>query len=221
MTLPKSNLATLRAATGKYHLDIVGIARTNPDDPVPDGTQSIVLLGPKEPGYWAHVTAQPEFHDNHPDPVDRWSMRTMSALATELGGTAVFPFGPPPYAPFIAWAIRSGRAWPSPIGMLVHDVAGLFISLRGAICLPAAITDPPTSEKPCKTCATRACLTACPVGALSADGYNLESCHQYLDTSPGRDCMEIGCAARRACPVSQTYERLPIQSAHHMKAFHK
>jgi epoxyqueuosine reductase len=59
-----------------------------------------------------------------PDPIDRWSRRVIGHMACDLGAKALFPFGGPPWHPFIAWAKRSGRAWESPVGFLVHDRAG-------------------------------------------------------------------------------------------------
>ena len=101
----------------------------------------------------------------------------------------------------------------------MHDRAGLFVSYRGAIALKVRIDLPERPANPCETCAETPCLTACPVDALSAEqGYDVAACHGYLDTAP--DCMSRGCAARRACPVSQTYARQSAQSAFHMAAFH-
>lgn len=189
-------------------------------DACPDGTVTMLLFAPEEPGFWPRVTATPEFQDEAPDPLDRWSTRVIGALAEATGGRALFPFGGPPYLPFIAWATRTGRAWPSPVGMLVHDRDGLMISIRGAIALPYSIDLPATGPRPCETCAAP-CHSACPVDALGPDGYDVAACHAYLDTDPGRDCMESGCKARRACPLSAASGRGPTQSAYHMRQFHK
>ncbi|MEZ5714348.1 MAG: hypothetical protein R3D85_03730 [Paracoccaceae bacterium] len=77
-----------------------------------DGGDTVVLLGPAEPGFWAHFTAQPEYDDGAPDPMDRWSKRAIGALARAWGGVAVFPSDGPPYPPFQAW--RWTAAAPSP-----------------------------------------------------------------------------------------------------------
>ncbi|MEC7257464.1 MAG: ferredoxin, partial [Pseudomonadota bacterium] len=176
------------------------------------------------PAFWDHLQAAPEALDRAPDPVDRWSTRVVGALAAQFGALAEFPFGGPPYAPFIRWAIDSGRAFQSPVGMLVHDSVGMMISYRGALRLPRVIaTPPPHRASPCPAC-TAPCTSACPVGALSGDApYNLAACHAYLDTPAGQECMVNGCAVRRVCPVSAGAGRQPAQSAqsaHHMKAFH-
>lgn len=211
------DLAAIQALAAPHFLDVFGAFHATEEDGCPPGT--MVLLSPLEPGFWAHLQAQPEFAG--PNPLDRWSERVIGALADRLGGTAHYPFGGPPYAPFISWAKRTGRAWPSPVGMLVHDTAGMMISIRGAILLPEALALPtPPARSPCETCA-QPCLTACPVGALGQRPYDVPACHAYLDSPEGADCMSGGCRVRRACPVSQRHGRDPAQTAHHMRHFHR
>jgi hypothetical protein len=186
---------------------------------VTDGDATILLLGPREPGFWPAFTASPEYADGAPDPLDRWSKRLIGALAAEWGGTAVFPSDGPPYPPFIAWALASGRAWASPVGLLVHDRQGLWLSFRGAVRVPEQV-DLPGGTRPCDTCVGQPCRSACPVDALKPDGYDVAACRAFLDTPAGAGCRDHGCAARRACPVSRAYGRSPLQARFHMKAFH-
>ena len=209
-------LATLEAATQAHHLALLGICHTVPDDSLGEG--SIVLLGPMEPGFWTHVTAQPEFEDRRQDPLDRWSARVIANLANTCGGEALLPFGTPA-RPFIGWALRSGRAWSSPVGLLVHDLAGLMVSYRGAVLIGEHLALPEPTHTPCDTCADKPCLSACPVDALSGDGYRIAECRSFLESPAGDQCMSAGCAVRRACPISQTYGRQNAQSAYHMRQF--
>lgn len=182
---------------------------------------TVVLLG-TGPGFWSAFTRTPEYADGTPDPIDRWSKRVIGAIASHLGATCVYPSDGPPYPPFIAWARKSGRAFASPTGLLVHDTVGLMISYRGALMLPHPLPLPSQDNlSPCETCIDQPCTTACPVGALSAARpYDVAACHGYLDTTRGADCMTQGCAARRACPLSAGAARHPAQSALHMRAFH-
>ena len=211
----------LAGALGAAHLTILGGFHPDPPMPhIPAGTGTLLLLGPAEPGFWAHVSAEPEFADGAPDPLDRWSRRTIGRTACALGGKALFPFRGPPWLPFLDWATRCGTAWPSPVGMLVHAEAGLMLSIRGALALRQRLALAPAPAKPCDTCAERPCLSACPVGALGPRGYDTAACHGHLDDA-ANGCMAAGCAARRACPVSRRYARDPAQSAFHMRAFHR
>ncbi len=216
LALPGDLAGRLAAAC----LEVFGAFHPEPDDDAPEGTGTILLLGPREPGFWPHASAEPEFADGRADPMDRWSTRVIGDIAVATGATALFPFGGPPWRPFIRWAERSGRAWPSPVQLLVHDRAGLMVSYRGALALRQRLPLPPTPQRPCNTCPGQPCATACPVGALTPAGYDLEACHRFLDGPDGRDCMDNGCAVRRACPVSARYGRLPDQSGFHMRAFH-
>ncbi len=183
-----------------------------------DGT--LILLGAAD-AFWPVMKASAEWQDGESDPVDRWSTRVVGQLANTLGAQAHFPFGGPPYAPFIDWALKSGRTFSSPVGALVHDTVGMMISFRGALHFRDEFPIPDVSGvSPCTTCAAP-CATTCPVGALNAaEFYIVDACHSHLSTAQGSDCMTGGCLARRACPISAGSGRSAEQSAHHMKAFH-
>lgn len=201
-------------------LDIFGAFHPGEGDKSPPGTGTLLLLGPDEPGFWDVITGSPEWGDGRGDPVDRWSARVIGGLADRLGARALFPFGGPPYQPFIHWAKRSGRAWASPVEILVHDRAGLMVSYRGALALAEAIDlPPPPGAPPCATCEGQPCRTACPVGALTPAGYNVPECHRYLTSVADTRCMAEGCDVRTACPLSRRYGRRPGQSAYHMRQF--
>ena len=215
-----TDLASIAQAAAEDGLEILGGFHPKPQDGAPDGCETLLILGPREPGYWARVQTSPEAQDGGPDPVDRWSRRVVGALATRFAATPLFPFGGPPYQPFIAWAQRTGQIWASPITLLVHDAQGLMVSFRGALALREQLSLPPVRERPCNSCKDRPCMTACPVDALRASGYDTTACHEHLNTTRGQTCMVSGCLARRACPISQEYGRLDGQSAYHMRQFH-
>ncbi|MEM7320773.1 MAG: ferredoxin [Pseudomonadota bacterium] len=182
---------------------------------------TLILLGAGSQ-FWPVFQSSPEARDSKDHPIDRWSTRVIGAMAARTGAVAYFPFGGPPYAPFINWALKSGRCFTSPTGMLVHDTVGLMISFRGALHLEDEIDIPdPIGESPCTECAMP-CTTACPVGAISTGApYDVMACHEFLDLPEGENCLTNGCIARRACPVSAGAGRQSAQSELHMRAFHR
>ena len=208
----------IQAALDPHFLEVLGgFAVDEGEADFPAGTRTLLLIGPKEPGFWAHVQAQPEWSGPHP--LDRWSRRVIGQVACDLGAKALFPFGGPPYQPFYSWALRTGRVWDSPVKLLVHATQGLMVSFRGALALPRALTLPAPAEQPCATCA-KPCLTACPASALTGAGYDVPRCHAHLDQPDGADCLSGGCLVRSPCPAGAGYARMPSQSAYHMRQFH-
>lgn len=214
------SLSRIAETLAPHALEVLGGFPATTDDDLPAGTQTLLLIGPG-PGFWPHLTAQPEWQDGALDPVDRWSRRVIGRIACDLRAKALFPFGGPPHRPFYSWALRSGRVHVSPVRLLVHDTAGLWVSFRGALALKQRVDLPPAPPPPCDICRDKPCLTACPPDALTAAGYDLPVCHAWLDTAPGQGCMTTGCAVRRACPVSARHARMPEQSAYHMRQFHR
>lgn len=186
----------------------------------PEDGGTLILLG-TGPGFWAVFTDSAEYADGAAHPVDRWSKRVIGGIAAQVGGDCSFPSDGPPYAPFIAWAMATGRFAKSPVGMMVHDTVGMMISLRGALRFSAVVPLPaPAPFDPCGDCPAP-CATACPVGALSAAApYDVPGCHEFLDREGAESCMVAGCIARRACPLSQGAGRSAAQSALHMRSFH-
>lgn len=212
--------AELQALLAPHCLEVMGGFAVGEDDPhLPQGIRSLVMVGPRQPGFWPHLTASPEWQDGQKHPVDRWSRRIIGRLACDLGGKAYFPFGGPPYHPFYQWALRTGRCWDSPVHLLVHEAQGLWVSYRGALALKQQVSFS-VGEKPCDSCVEKPCLTACPAGALTGAGYDVPRCHDWLDGA-GQDCLSGGCLVRRACPVSKGHARMAEQSAYHMEQFHR
>ena len=161
----------------------------------------------------------PEWKDGAADPVDRWSTRVISDWAAALGATPLFPFDGPPFQPFFRWAVRTGRIHSSPIRLLVQDEVGLFVSFRGALALRETLALPPAPPSPCLTCRTQPCRTVCPVTAFDGQSYDVPRCKTHITGPDDLGCRNLGCGARRACPISQGSGRLPSQSAYHMERF--
>ena len=206
------------ASRGAFH-----VVASDAVPPFPDGALSatLVLVGNAGPGMWSVFEASDEANDGGPDALDRWSRRVVTRLAHSLGGAAHFPFGGPPWLPFIRWAQRAGPVHPSPIGPLVHPDYGLWHAYRGAIAFRERVVLPPRDDRasPCDTCTGRPCLSSCPVGAFSVDGYDAEGCVAHISRPDGALCLGAGCLARHACPVGRTAAYAAPQAAVHMRAF--
>jgi hypothetical protein len=183
--------------------------------------RALVLLGMIGGSNWPAFAASLEFADGAPHPLDRWSRRTIGALADALGGVALYPFDGPPYWPFQRWAQRADSVWPSPLGLLIHAEYGLWHSYRGALAFAEDIFAPTraASVSPCETCPDKPCLSACPVAAFSGQGYEVDVCAGHLRSQEGDECFSLGCLARRACPIGPEYAQGEAQSRFAMRAF--
>ena len=182
---------------------------------------TLVLLGNVGPSLWQSFSAAPEYSDRGPDPLNRWSERVIGELARSLGAEPLYPFGGPPYLPFVDWAKRAEPVAESPLGMLIHPDHGLWHAYRGALAFAEVIALPPARARPrpCDDCADKPCLRACPVGAFGAEGYDVAACTNHISRPAGRDCLDLGCRARRACPVGRPDRYGPDQARFHMVAF--
>lgn len=214
--------ADLKRRAAACGLGVLGAFNTQPADGAPPGVAAVALLGYDGPGLWRVFSAAPEYADGDPDPLDRWSRRVGDQLAAALGADAFYPFGGPPHWPFLRWAARAEALWTSPLGLSISAERGLWSGYRVALGFPAPLAGlPPVAPgpAPCVSCAEKPCLGACPVGAFGASGYDVAACAAHLSTEAGADCMAMGCRARRACPVGQSYAPEPAQAAFHMQAF--
>ena len=232
--------ADIAAALGRHGL----IARGGFYPEAPDGVPAmpggrpagtLILAGNVGSAMWRARATAPEFLDALPDALDRWSRRILEDLAAELGGAALFPFGGPPYLPFVPWAKRAEPVAESPLGILIHPDHGLWHAYRGALAFDRRIDLPPRQSRPrpCDTCADKPCLSGCPVEAFTgarkgASGpggypgaYNVPACVKHISTVSGADCMALGCLARRACPIGPENRYEAAQARFHMAAFRR
>ncbi len=181
--------------------------------------QTLVLIGNAGPAMWQNFnqTGCPNTRS-----LDSWTRDTITALAEFLGAGALFPFDEPP-PPFLRWAQISGSSFTSPLGLSIHPVYGLWHGYRAALLFDNLVELPAvaTVTSPCETCSDKPCLSACPVQAMTPKGYDVPACIDHIKTTDQPDCYELGCRARRACPIGQDYLYTPGQAKFHMSAFVK
>jgi hypothetical protein len=154
------------------------------------------------------------------NPLDRWSKSVIAPIAARHGARVVYPYDAPPW-PFQRWAQRAWPLFSSPLGLLVDTEFGLWHALRGALLFDVALDLPVQAPRvsPCESCADKPCLTACPVDAFTADGFDYRGCRSYLATPAGAACNAHGCRARVECPVGQRHRYAEGQLQFHMRAF--
>lgn len=213
-------ITAIRAAAETEGLALTGWFHPGPEDKAPASAETMLLFGYGGPELWAAFQAAPEAKDRRPHPLDRWSERTITALASRFGGEALFPFGGPPYQPFIRWIYSGEPVHASKLGMSIHTDRGLWSGWRGAIALPRRLDLPQQTagDNPCAPCPAP-CRAACPVGAFTDEGYDTTACRAHLNDPAGARCRTEGCLARRACPVGQDYAQSAEQAAFHIEAF--
>lgn len=173
--------AKIEAVCVEHGLTVLGLTRQD------DATVVLIGTGPK---FWPLFKESAEYFDEISDPIDRWSTRILPIIQTELNAIGVvYPFGSPPYRPFVRWLLESGEAVRSPYGMLWHHRAGFWISVRGALLFnePSEINTPqieyagPSGE-------------LCPASAMTPQSdYDVAACKAYLKTTAGGDCLGKGC----------------------------
>lgn len=211
----------------QYGLAVRGGFAVADEDNVPDigadAARSLVLFGNVGSSLWACFSDSEEYLDGNPDPLNRWSERVGNTLADLFSGLALFPFGEPPYQPFLQWAKKSESLRSSRLGMLIHSEYGLWHAYRFAIAFPTMIEGMvkiAVDEDICAKCPDQPCLSTCPVDAFTGEQYDVGRCYDYLKGHSQNSCLEQGCAARLACPEGLRFRYRPDHARFHMEAFY-
>ncbi|MEI8297836.1 MAG: hypothetical protein WCH32_07425 [Pseudomonadota bacterium] len=219
-------LADLQAAAQASGLAWRGAFSVSEGDDVPalaDGTvaRTLVLLGFAGRDHWQRFAASDEACDGAAHPLDRWSRRCIEALACRFGGTGLYPSEGPPWLPFQRWAMRAEETHTSPLGILIHPRWGLWHAYRGALAFATDLAPTPVAVtgSPCAGCAAKPCLTGCPVDAIAPGRYDWRRCAEHVRSAAGEDCLQLGCRARRACPVGAEHRYTAAEAEFHMRAF--
>ncbi|MGH6854644.1 MAG: ferredoxin, partial [Aestuariivirga sp.] len=146
---------------------------------MPRGARFVILIGNAGPQMFRRFARE---RNPSKDLLDDWTRDVVSVLARDLDANAVFPFDKPPL-PFLTWARRAGAGHVSPLGLNIHSTYGLWHAYRAALLFSVAFDLPPASAgaHPCETCAEKPCLSACPVGAFTATGYDAGACAAHVE----------------------------------------
>lgn len=183
------------------------------------GARSLVMIGNAGDELWRRsgpaIRARKGAH-----PLNDWIVENLTPLATLAGAGILFDFEGPPYWPFQQWARRAEPVHGSPLGILIHPQFGLWHAYRAAFVFDRRLALPGRREapSPCDSCADKPCLVTCPVGAFGDSGYDVGACADHV-LGRGRECRDLGCLARLACPVGGKYRYTGEQAGFHMASF--
>jgi len=232
MAKSPNNLSRLEAELARHGLSVLG-GLSLTETLCAKGEESFagraaILIGNTGHRMWPYILKSPEYSDGQSDPMNRWTRRVVSKLTQHVDGDARYPFNIP-YWPFQRIALATGNMHSSPLGILIHPEYGLWHAFRAVIIvspnsgLSADIEEMIHQTQkvihPCDTCAEKPCLNTCPVSAFDGVSLDREACFKYLDDGREPDCMNVGCAARNACPVGQDYKYENTQVRFHMRSY--
>ncbi len=180
-------------------------------------TATVIMIGNTGGAMWHAFEGA---RRDEPNPLDAWVARVVAPLAWQVRARAVYPYDTPPM-PFQRWA---QRAWPlhaSPLGLMIDPEFGLWHALRAALLFDKVVVVPAMAQTPapCATCTDKPCLSACPVSAFSAKGFDYKSCRAHLAKPDGDPCVMDGCKSRAACPVGIQHIYSAAQLRFHSRSF--
>jgi len=229
-------LSGLRAALAPSGLNLVGTTAVDAYDagvPPPlglrrllPGAKTAIVIGNGGGAFWAayrdFCRVHPE-HEREPDPIDAFTRRAVeTALAITIDPPApmrlLYPFRyPDEPVSFMRLAECAGLGRRSLLGVLIHPLFGPWIALRAALLVPSILTAsrPADGFDPCPGCTERACMQACPAGAVTAAGWDVPRCATHRlrveDTCAAR------CHARFDCVIGRAYRYPPDALEYHQR----
>ena len=224
MSRAPTTIDSIRAALRPYGLFLRGMlafaANEGPALASGDSARAVVLVGQIGGSLWPTFCAWRAGDDGAADPLDRWSKAVVDPIAATWAATAFYP-SDPPWQPFQRWAMQAEGLKASPLGILIHPEYGVWHGYRAALAfadVPSGLEAPVQGPHPCDTCLEKPCLTTCPANAIQPQGFLYTPCRSHLAAEAGRDCLDLGCLARNACPVGAAYRYPPEQLRFHMAA---
>jgi epoxyqueuosine reductase len=106
----------------------------------------------------------------------------------------------------------------SPFWVGINARYGSWFAYRALVLADSEfpLTEPWQERSPCDSCEEKACVAACPAGALSSGTLDLPRCIAWR-RQPGSPCRHQ-CLARNACPAGAEHRYDSDQMRHHYAA---
>lgn len=187
------------------------------------GAKTLIVIGNGGGDFWsrfrAYCQAHPDYLHEREHPLDEYTVTTIETALTPLFQVQAanaayrylypFRFWTEPVS-FMHLARAAGIAGPSILGVVIHPRYGPWMALRAAVLLDQEVSLPPQAPgfDPCPTCHERACMTACPAGAVApVTGWDIPTCIQHRLRAE-TDCVDY-CRARYDCVYGREH-RYPL-----------
>ncbi len=232
-------LQNITAALAPHGLNLIGTTTVSAYEalvPVPyhvasllPQAKTLVVIGNGGGEFWtgfrAYCDERPTYRQDHEHPLDDYTVEVIERVLTpyleESGATYrylyPFRFWAEPVS-FMHLARAAGLAGPSILGVVIHPVYGPWLALRAALLIDRELSTLPLAPgfNPCPTCRERACMTACPAGAVSTEkGWDIPACVQHR-LQVRNDCVNY-CYARYDCVYGRAYRYPPDELAYHQQ----
>lgn len=180
-----------------------------------DAYRRLVLIGHGGRRMWA---ALQDWGMRTADPVDHYSIslsrRFIRDCLEDSPVLWLYP-GTSYMIPLQQLGEAAGWCSPSPLGIGISPVYGLWLAYRAAFLVDAdlPVIKVPPAPSPCIDCEKKPCLEACPAQAVRLDKMDIEACihHRLRPQSPCAD----RCLARMACPCAREHRYLLPQIQYH------
>jgi len=152
------------------------------------------------------------------DPVDEYSATLTRQFIHDYldGAPAHWLYPDTDYIiPLQQLGAAAGWSYPSPLGSGISPVYGVWFAYRTAFLTNAdlPLLREGAAPSPCMSCVDKPCITACPVGAVQPDAFDIAGCvsHRLRPASPCAD----RCLARMACPFFPQHRYSLAQIQYH------
>jgi ferredoxin len=162
--------------------------------------RQLILIGHAGKTLWRALKASGSRPEN---PIDEFSVHTVEQwFATHFAGQAHAVIYPGDGAVGLQ-ALGKIAGWhhTSPMMIGIQKIWGTWYAYRVVLLADTDLeaTKPVQSESPCDRCTEKACIAACPAGALAGGAFDLIKCISYRKASSSR--CQATCVARVSCPV--------------------
>ena len=191
--------------------------------------KTLVVIGNGGGAFWtgfrAYCDARPGYRQEHAHPLDDYTVEIIEgALASSLEQSGAvyrylypFRFWTEPVS-FMHLARAAGLAGPSILGVVIHPEYGPWMALRAALLIDQELHARPIAPgfDPCPACTERACMAACPAGAVGVEkGWDIPTCVQHRLRVAG-DCQDR-CHARYDCVYGRAHHYSPDELRYHQQ----